>query len=922
MLSASVLLAAFAAPSTPAQSISAPLTVTTLAGQAGQRQVTDGTGSAARFYAPAGIVIDGSGNLIIADTCNNVFRKVTTAGVVTVFSGTPIDENSHPVNVGATDGAAADATFHMGDSPSPDGPYGTPTFTSVGSRTLGIDRNGNVYFADTMNDTLRKISPNGAVTTIAGSPGAQGSNDGTGAAARFDTPMGVAVDSSGNIFVADTANDMIRKVTPDGVVTTFAGAARQFGSNDGTGASAQFSNPSGIAIDTSDNLYVTDTVNHTIRKITPSGIVSTLAGLAGVSGTSDGSRTQARFNRPSGIAVDSSGNVYVADTGNHAIRKVSTSGTVTTIAGTLGTSGSSDGTGTAAQFNSPYGLTVDSSGVVYVADSINNTVRRGVVASGSGSLTITGVPPSRIQVTTNANVTFKIAASGSPVPTYQWYKDGTVISGATSATYALSSVTSANAGNYSVTVSSGLVTYSSAPTQLQVFASGTPVPSVTLVTQPTDRTVAAGSSTTFTVEATSSNPLTYQWTKNGNAITGAASATYTIGSATSDDAALYAVTVSDGTSTATTANATLTVTGGISATPPSITTQPASQNVDPGTSVTFTVGASGSPAPTYHWEKDGVTLTNSGTISGATSTTLTISNVTASDAGSYVAIATNSAGSATSNAATLTIGQTPPSSPAAWLSNLSVRTTMAAGQLLTVGLYVNGGAENILVRGAGPALANYSVTTAMADPKLELFQNGASIYTNDNWDYSLKDTFNSVGAFPFDQNSKDAAFVQSLSGSYTIQVNGTGAGTVLVEGYALGSGSAQRLTNISARNISGTGSDILTAGFYISGTGKKRLLIRGVGPTLTNYGVGDYLVDPLLEVHESQDKGGALIAQNDTWDASLTTTFTSVGAFQLNAGSKDAATIVELDAGAAYTVQVKGADGGTGEALVEVYELP
>jgi sugar lactone lactonase YvrE len=903
-LVAGTLLPAFA------QNISAPLTVTTLAGSAGVAQVINGTGAAARFSSPAGIIIDGSGNLIVADTVNNLFRKVTPAGVVTIFSGSPVDPDNNPINVGSTDGSASTAKFHIGDSAA-----------TLGSMTLGIDSSGNIYFADTMNCTIRKITPSGTVTTIAGAPSAQDSIDGPGASARFNVPGGVAVDSSGNIFVADSGNDTIRKITPDGTVTTFAGTARAFGNTDGTGAAARFTNPSGIAVDAAGNLYVTDSANHTIRKITPSGIVTTLAGSPGNAGTADGGATQARFRNPCGIAVDASGNVYVADTGNHAIRKVTPSGTVTTIAGMGGVSGSADGTGTSARFFEPYGLTVSSTGIVYISDSSNDTIRAGVPATGSGSLQITGVPPARIQVTTTANVTLKIAASGTPSPTYQWYKDGIAVSGATDATLGLSSVTSTNAGNYSVTVASGLVTYTSAATQLQVFAPGTPVSSVVIVTQPTDRTVAAGQSTTFTVEATSAQPLTYQWAKNGSAITGATSATYTVASAQSNDVAQYTVTVSDGASTATTANAALTVTGGTSAVAPAITTQPVSQTANVGSSVSFTVGASGTPSPTFQWEKDGVTLANGGTLSGATSATLTISSVTSSDAGTYKAYATNSAGTAVSNAAILTVGQTPPpGGPTAWLTNLSVRTTMDAGQTLTVGMYVNGGAENILVRGAGPALTPW-VDTPMADPRLDLYKDQTFIYSNDNWDYALRDTFTSVAAFPFAQGSKDAAFVQSLSGSHSIRINGTGPGTVLVEGYALGAGNSPRLTNISALNRTAAGGDILTAGFYVSGTGKIRLLIRGVGPYLSRY-FSDYLVDPALEVHKSASQGGGLIAQNDTWDPSLAPVFTSVAAFPLDAGSKDAAMIVELDAGTDYTVQVKGPAGTSGQALIELYELP
>jgi hypothetical protein len=186
------------------------------------------------------------------------------------------------------------------------------------------------------------------ITTFAGPSESPGWFDGTGSAARFYKPYGVAVDSSGNIFVADTNNHTIRKVTPAGVVTTLAGLAGSDGSTDGTSSAAQFTNPNGVAVDGNGNVYVADTANHTIRKITPTGVVTTLAGLAGDTGSADGTGSTARFTNPTGIAVDASGNVYVADTENHAVRKVTAAGVVTTLAGTAGSSGSADGTGSAA----------------------------------------------------------------------------------------------------------------------------------------------------------------------------------------------------------------------------------------------------------------------------------------------------------------------------------------------------------------------------------------------------------------------------------------------------------------------------------------------------------------------------------------------------------------------------------------------
>ena len=215
------------------------------------------------------------------------------------------------------------------------------------------------------------------VTTLAGLAGAAGSADGTGSAARFRDPRGVAVDSAGNVYVADYSNHTIRKITPAGVVSTLAGLAGNPGSDDGTGNAARFSQPAGVAVDSAGNVYVADTFNHTIRKITSAGMVSTLAGLAGSLGSEDGPVSGARFNHPYGVAVDSaSGNVYVADSANHTIRKITPAGVVSTLAGLAGNPGSADGIGSAARFNSPYGVAVDSAGNVYVADSHNNTIRK------------------------------------------------------------------------------------------------------------------------------------------------------------------------------------------------------------------------------------------------------------------------------------------------------------------------------------------------------------------------------------------------------------------------------------------------------------------------------------------------------------------------------------------------------------------
>ena len=271
---------------------------------------------------------------------------------------------------GSTDGTGSAARFYL--------PQG-----------VAVDTAGNVFVADSFNHTIRKVTSSGVVTTLAGLAGSSGSTDGTGSAARFHSPTSVAVDTAGNVFVADTTNQTIRKVTSAGVVTTLAGSAGSSGSDDGTGSAARFNSPQGVSVNSAGNVFVADRLNHTIRRVTSAGVVTTLAGLAGSSGSTDGTGSAARFNSPRSTAVDSSGNVFVADATNHTIRKVTSAGVVTTLAGSAGSSGSADGTGSAARFYLPQGVAVDSAGNVFVGDSFNYTIRKvtsaGVVTTLAGS---------------------------------------------------------------------------------------------------------------------------------------------------------------------------------------------------------------------------------------------------------------------------------------------------------------------------------------------------------------------------------------------------------------------------------------------------------------------------------------------------------------------------------------------------------
>jgi sugar lactone lactonase YvrE len=269
----------------------------------------------------------------------------TTPSVLTVDSPLDISLLAGAAGVGAlTDGNASAANFYI--------PSG-----------IALDSSGNLYIADYSNNAIRKVTPGGTVTTPYGSKSAvAGSTNGSGNSALFSGPNGVAIDGSGNIYVADTGNSLIRKIA-SGTVSTFAGAG------------GQLNTPEGVAVDTSGNVYVADTLNDCIRKITSGGSVATVAGRVGDQGYEDGAATTAAlFNEPSSVAVDGSGNIYVADTGNCLIRKISTTGTVTTIAGQATVSGYVDGPAATALFNCPAGITVDSFGNVYVADCLTPVV--------------------------------------------------------------------------------------------------------------------------------------------------------------------------------------------------------------------------------------------------------------------------------------------------------------------------------------------------------------------------------------------------------------------------------------------------------------------------------------------------------------------------------------------------------------------
>jgi sugar lactone lactonase YvrE len=322
--------------------------VTTLAGQALVSGTANGAGTNALFSDPAAIVTDTNGNFFVADSQNHAIRKITTNGIVTTFAG--------QLGVsGASDGTGTNAQF--------DAPSG-----------LAFDKSGNLFVSDTGNGTIREITAAGVVSTFAGIAGQSGFADGAAGSGQFSSPLGIVVATNGDVFVADSGNHIIRRISGS-VVSTFAGSPQVWGSTDGNGTNAQFNGPVGLAFDARTNLFVSDANNDTIRKIAMDGTVTTFAGAAGADGATDGTLNAARFRSPAELAFDKKGDLFVADSLNQVIREISTNGIVSTVSGAAGISGSNDGTNGVGRFYNPYGLAVGANGELMMTDTYNELVR-------------------------------------------------------------------------------------------------------------------------------------------------------------------------------------------------------------------------------------------------------------------------------------------------------------------------------------------------------------------------------------------------------------------------------------------------------------------------------------------------------------------------------------------------------------------
>jgi len=546
--------------------------------------------------------------------------------------------------------------------------------------------------------------------------------------------------------------------------------------------------------------------------------------------------------------------------------------------------------------------------------SFGNGLRVGSVSASPVGPAIT-TQPAPLTVTAGQNASFTVAASGTAPLSYQWRKGGVNLSGATNATYTIASAQVADAGVYSAVVSNSVGSATSNNATLTVNSAPPPAaPAIT--TQPAPLAVTAGQNASFTVAASGTAPLSYQWRKGGANIAGATNATYAIASAQVADAGVYSAVVSNSAGSATSNNATLTVTAAPVA--PSIAAQPSSVTVAVGQSASFAVAANGTGPLAYQWSKNSVNL------GGATSATLTLASVTAADAGTYQVLVSGPGGTVQSAAATLTIGTT-----TSRLVNISTRSWVGTGGDQLIAGFIIGGAtpKQVLLRASGPALAAYGVTGLLVDPMLTLVAQatGAALASNDNWCddaagiATLETAFARTGAFPWTRGSRDAALLVTLNpGAYTALVSGAGGttGVALIEAYECDTTTGNHLVNISTRSQVQTGAGVQIAGFYVQG-GSMRLLIRAAGPSLARFGLEGTLAAPTIDL-VSQATGQTL-ATVAGWDPALAAVFARIGEFPFATGSTDAALEVTLPAGG-YTAVVKGQNGGTGVALIEVDE--
>ena len=591
----------------------------------------------------------------------------------------------------------------------------------------------------------------------------------------------------------------------------------------------------------------------------------------------------ARFNAPYAVAVDGAGNVYVADFFNAAIRRITPAGTVTTLAGLAGQVGMADGTGTMARFNQPYGVAVDASGDVFVADTYNRGFARSRPAASS--------PLSVAQI--RDSITRRASAWTAPAICYVADGDNQAIAEGTLSRHRH------RAARSPVPPSAG---------QTATFTVGS-----------------AGSQTTYQWQVSTNAGATWVSLGNNSTYSGATTPTLGVGNATTAMTGdLFRAELSDAAGTSTSGTATLTVTPSVL---PVFTTQPQGQTVATGTTTVFNFTATGGTILTCQWFLNGTA------IAGATGSMLVIQ---ATAAGNYTCLLTNASGSTLSNPAALAVTTT--TNPGR-LINLSTLAVAGGGsQLLTVGFFTGGtgttGSQSLLVQALGPTLSSLSVTGVMPDPQLNVFTGQTIVGSNTGWGTPLSNQLAVIAADTAtyatalaNPASKDSALVTSVApGGYTVEVSSVSGVTgktlaALYDNTPSGAYAATtpRLINLSCR-LQVAANSSLTAGFWIGGTTAKTVLIRADGPAMLAQNITGVMPDPQLTVFNA---AGNVIASNAGWGGSpaLASIFATVYAQPFtDPNSKDSAIVLTLPPGG-YTAEVTSVSNAAGNVMIEVYEV-